>query len=89
MVDAGPGNTPNGIWAQPLYVPGTSVASPANTANCDNNSSGTCNMLVTATLTGSIFAYNADTGATLWSDCQGAGCTNNPPWVNDCGATGI
>jgi hypothetical protein len=45
-------------------------------------------MLVSVTLGGSVFAWNADTGATLWSDCQGSGCTNNAPWVNDCGATG-
>jgi len=88
VVDAGPGNQPNGIWAQPLYLPGTSVASPANTANCNENGSGKCNLLVSATLNGSIFAWNADTGTTLWSDCQGPGCTNNPPWVNDCGASG-
>ena len=88
QVDAGPGNQVNGIWAQPLYVPGVSVASPANTANCNDNGAGTCNMVVAATLGGSVFAWNADTGTTLWSDCQGAGCTNNPPWVNDCGASG-
>jgi hypothetical protein len=87
-IDAGPGNQTNGIWAQPLYVPGISVASPANTATCNGGGGGTCNMLVSVTLGGSVFAWNADTGATLWSDCQIAGCTNNAPWVNDCGATG-
>ena len=87
-VDPGPGNQPNQITAQPLYVPRSSVVSPANTANCNDGGTGVCNMLVTATLTGSVYAWNADTGATLWSDCQGAGCTNNPPWVNDCGASG-
>jgi hypothetical protein len=87
-IDPGPGNQTNGIWAQPLYVPGISVASPATTANCNASGGGPCNMLVSVTLGGSVFAWNADTGATLWSDCQGSGCTNNAPWVNDCGATG-
>jgi hypothetical protein len=87
-IDAGPGGQTNGIWAQPLYVPKISVASPAHTAHCNDFGSKMCNMLVSVTLNGSVFAWNADTGATLWSDCQGAGCTNNAPWVNDCGATG-
>jgi hypothetical protein len=87
-IDAGPSGQTNEIMAQPLYVPGTSVVSPANTANCNDGGSGKCNMLISATLSGSVFAWNADTGTTLWSDCQGAGCTNNPPWVADCGALG-
>jgi hypothetical protein len=87
-IDAGPGGQANEIMAQPLYVPGMSVASPANVANCNTSGSGTCNMVISVTLTGSVFAWNADTGKTLWSDCQGANCTNNPPWVNDCGASG-
>lgn len=87
-IDPGPGNQTNGILAQPLYVPATTVASPANTANCGASGGGPCNMLVSVTLGGSVFAWNADTGATLWSDCQTPGCTNNAPWVNDCGATG-
>ena len=88
QIDAGPGGQVNEIMAQPLLVPGTSVATPANTANCNDSGSGKCNMLVSVTLTGSVFAWNADTGTTLWSDCQGEGCTNNPPWVSDCGALG-
>jgi hypothetical protein len=87
-IDAGPGNSINEIMAQPLFLPKASVIGPANTANCNDDGAGTCNMLISVTLTGSVFAWNADTGATLWSDCQGAGCTNNPPWVNDCGPSG-
>jgi hypothetical protein len=45
-------------------------------------------MVVSVTLNGSVYAWNADNGTTLWSDCQEAGCTNNAPWVNDCGASG-
>jgi hypothetical protein len=87
-VDAGPGGLTNGIWAQPLYVPGISVQSPANAANCNDSGGGTCNMLIAVTLNGSVYAWNADTGTTVWSDCQEPGCTNNAPWVNDCGASG-
>ena len=87
-IESGPAGAGNGILAQPLYVPGISVVSPATAAQCNDGGSGTCNMLVSVTLSGSVYAWNADTGATLWSDCQGAGCTNNPPWVNDCGASG-
>jgi hypothetical protein len=86
-VESGPGGASNEIMAQPLYVPGIAVANPSASALC-NSGSGTCNMLVSVTLSGSIYAWNADTGAALWSDCQGGGCTNNPPWVNDCGASG-
>ena len=86
--DAGPGNQTNEIMAQPLYLPRASVVSPANAANCNDSGTGTCNMLLSVTLSGSVFAWNADTGAPLWSDCRGSGCTNNPPWVNDCGASG-
>ena len=87
-IESGPAGAGNGILAQPLYVPGISVVSPATAAQCNDGGSGTCNMLVSVTLSGSVYAWNADTGATLWSDCQGAGCTNNAPWVNDCGASG-
>ena len=41
------------------------MVSPANTANCNDGGSGKCNMLVSATLSGSVFAWNADTGTTL------------------------
>jgi hypothetical protein len=64
------------------------VVSPANAAHCNYQGSGKCNMLVSVTLSGSIYAWNADAGVALWSDCQGAGCTNRPPWVYDCGASG-
>jgi hypothetical protein len=87
-INAGPGDQTNGIWAQPIYVPGMSVTNPANAANCNDSGSGKCNILVAVTLAGSIYAWNADTGATVWSDCQEAGCTNNAPWYNDCGASG-
>lgn len=80
-VDSGPGQ-PNQLEAQPLYVSQLSPASPL--PNCPSP----CNMLVGATLTSSVYAWNADTGATIWSDCQGAGCTNNALWVEDCGPSG-
>ena len=82
QVDEGPGQQPNWIQAQPLYVAQQSPASPL--PNCPNP----CNMLIAVTLTDSVFAWNADTGAPIWSDCQGAGCTNNALWVEDCGPSG-
>lgn len=48
----------NPIYSQPLYVPGMTVSSPASTSNC----SPSCNMLVAATLNGTVFAWNADRG---------------------------
>jgi len=77
--------TANPIYAQPLYVPGLSVASPANTANC--NHGGTCDMLVAATLNGTLFAWNADTGLPLWSRQGGPnpnGSNSNALWYDDC-----
>jgi hypothetical protein len=88
LIEAGPGGVANGSLAQPLYVPGISLASPADVAHCNDQGTGKCNMLVSVTLSGSIYAWNADAGVALWSDCSGTHCTNSPPWVNDCGATG-
>jgi hypothetical protein len=85
MVDSGIGQA-NLIQAQPLYV--SQITSTPALTNCPNP----CNMLVSVTLTGSVFAWNADTGATIWSDCQrGTGCPNptgNALWVEDCGQNG-
>ena len=76
--------TANPIYAQPLYVPGMTVRSPANTKNCGSS----CNMLVAATLNGTVFAWNADTGAQLWSR-QGnpnqSVANSNALWYDDCG----
>ena len=82
QVDSGPGGQANWIQAQPLYVSQVS-ATPA-LPNCPNP----CNMLVAVTLTDTVFAFNADTGASIWSDCQSAGCTNHALWVEDCGPNG-
>jgi hypothetical protein len=88
----------NPIYSQPLYVAGMSVASPANTANCNNNT--TCNMVIASTLNGTLFAWNADNGAGLWArygTCNGgAGCqqsgllqpVGNAFWWDDCGGLG-
>jgi hypothetical protein len=77
--------TANPIYAQPLYVPGMTVSSPANTDNCVSS----CNMLVAATLNGTVFAWNADTGMQLWSR-QGGPNSNvqnsNALWYDDCSA---
>ena len=48
----------NPIYAQPLYVPGISVASPANTGYCNDGGSGKCNVLIAATLNDTVFAWN-------------------------------
>jgi hypothetical protein len=77
--------TANPIYAQPLYVPGMSVAKPAKTANCNNGQ--TCDMLVAATLNGTLFAWNADTGLPLWSRQGGpnsTGSNSNALWYDDC-----
>jgi hypothetical protein len=82
-VDTPPANIglTNPIYAQPLYVAGISLNPSAPAASqqyCNNltiNGQPACNMLVAATLYGSIWAYNADTGHTifsrteLWNDC--------------------
>lgn len=72
----------NPIYAQPLYVAGV--------ATILSSCSPTCNMLLTATLNGTVFAFNTTTGATVWSR-QGTG-TNSPAgndalWYDDCGKT--
>ncbi len=83
-VDNGPNDSPsnpvpNRIQAQPLYVSQISTTPALN--NCPNP----CNMLVAPTLTASVYAWNADTGATIWSNCQQSGCTNPALWADDCG----
>jgi len=59
----------NPIYAQPLSVAGITVKS-AYQSNCNNltiNQQPACNMLVAVTAYGSIWAWNADTGATIFS----------------------
>jgi hypothetical protein len=72
----------NPVYAQPLYVAGITVNS-AYQSHCNNltvNQQPACNMLVAVTGYGSIYAWNADTGKTifsrtalqgtaLWNDC--------------------
>jgi len=79
IVEQGPSSQTNQIEAQPLYVSQISATPALN--NCPNP----CNMLVAVTLSDSVYAWNADTGTTIWSDCQAAGCTNSALWVEDCG----
>jgi hypothetical protein len=86
-VDAAPSGVlgANGIYAQPLYVAGITVGSDYQ-SNCNNltvNQQPACNMLIAVTLTGSIWAWNADTGSTIWNDC-GSGCTRSTLPVADC-----
>jgi hypothetical protein len=92
-----PTSTSNPIMAQPLYVVGISVASPAHTANCNSNT--TCNMVIAVTLNDTVFAWNADATSTssalLWSRQGVPGSTSNPPgnadnalWYDDCGLGG-
>jgi hypothetical protein len=79
--------TANPIYTQPLYVPGMTVSSPATTENC----SPSCNMLVSATLNGTVFAWNADTGAPLWSrqgNPNGTVSNSDALWFDDCNASG-
>ena len=71
----------NPIYAQPLYIAGISLSAAApqqSLENCSNltvNGQPACNMLLAVTLYGSVWAYNADTGQTifsrlaLWNDC--------------------
>lgn len=87
------GNTAvaNPIYSQPLYVPGIAVSSPANTTNC--NSSTTCNMVVSSTLNGTLFAWNADNGTGLWARYGSDSTTQtglptkvgDAFWKGDCG----
>lgn len=86
----------NPIYAQPLYVAGASLANKksVNYAGCQNLS-GKCNILVAVTLNDTVFAWNADTGAILWSiqaGSVGKGAPNyvtQPPlWSGDCSPVG-
>jgi hypothetical protein len=83
LVGSGPSGQTNRIQAQPLYVSAISTTPPL--ANCPNP----CNMLLAVTLAGSVYAWNADTGATIWNDCQETGCTSNALWVEDCPGGGL
>lgn len=86
----------NPIYSQPLYVAGMSVASPANTANCNTMTPTTCNMVIASTLNGTLFAWNADNGTGLWArygtcnggtSCQQSGLLRpvaNAFWYDDC-----
>jgi hypothetical protein len=75
MVDTPPPSISkaNPIYVQPLYIAGISLSPNApqqSLSNCANlivNSQPACNMLVAVTLYGSIWAYNADTGRTIFS----------------------
>ena len=91
LVEAGPGGTSNPvnpIYAQPLYVAGMSVA-PKYAQNCKNINGNACNMLVAVTLYGSIWAWNADTGAVIWNRTgKTAGGLQNYLWYQDCGQSG-
>jgi len=84
-VDSGdlPSSAPsNPIYAQPLYVAGIETS----LSNCTPS----CNMLLVATLNGTVFAFNASTGATVWSrqgTSSGASGTVNALWWDDCGMT--
>ena len=78
----------NAIYAQPLYVAGMHVS---GNSNCGSSPNYTCNMLVAVTQAGSVWAFNADSGKVIWSDCQshdGITCTNGALWQEDCGNAG-
>ncbi|HUO28505.1 MAG TPA: hypothetical protein VMU80_04765 [Bryobacteraceae bacterium] len=93
LVEPGPGGASkpiNPVYAQPLYVAGISVAS--NLAqNCNNllvNGNPACNMLLAVTLYGSVWAWNADTGAVIWNRTgKVQGGVLNYLWYEDCGQT--
>src|SRR5579871_2535802 len=76
----------NPIYAQPLFIPGITNSSYPN---C----SSTCDMVVAATLNGTIFAWNADTLQLVWSRRGGpsgttTGNAGTALWYGDCnGAT--
>lgn len=79
IVDLGPLSATNEILAQPLYV--------AQISTSLTNCASPCNMPVAVTLSDSVFAWNADTGAVIWSrtgqSAGGAGTTNYF-WYDDC-----
>lgn len=80
------GYTSNPIYGQPLYVPGISLL--GNSA-CGTSPTYTCNMIVAGTLSGSVWAWNADTGSMLWKRVGKSGSKGtNHLWADDCGATG-
>jgi len=81
IVDLGPLGATNEILAQPLYV--TQI--PTSLTNC----ASPCNMLVAVTLSSSVFAWNADTGALIWSRTgTTTGGSTNYFWYQDCGTSG-
>lgn len=65
--------------AQPLYVAGIHTS----LTNC----SPSCDMIIAATLNDTVFAWNASSGAQVWSR-QGTGGTSNALWYDDCGSPG-
>lgn len=75
LVDTPPASISNvnPIYAQPLYIAGISLSADAaqesleNCANLTVNNQAACNMLLVVTLYGSVWAYNADTGHTIFS----------------------
>src|ERR1035441_9672303 len=74
----------NPIYAQPLYVPNITVQHPLQ-GTCTPS----CNMVVVVTAYGSIYAFNADNGYTLWSRTgTGVAQGTNWLWADDCGPTG-
>ena len=78
------GSITNAIYAQPLYVAGMQVS---GNSNCGSSPNYTCNMLVAVTQAGSVWAFNADSGKVIWSDCQshdGITCTHGALWQEDC-----
>jgi hypothetical protein len=74
----------NPIYAQPLYVAGIHTS----LTNCNPS----CNMVLGATLNGTVFAWNADNGGSPLSSRQGTSGgtigTVNALWRDDCGSNG-
>jgi hypothetical protein len=87
----------NAIYAQPLFVQGITVNANAATnanntpANCTSSLGvHTCNMLLAATLYGSVWAWNADTGKVIFSRTGTGGIAGqNDLWYDDCPSPGI
>jgi hypothetical protein len=79
----------NPVYAQPLYISGITVSSPANTSNCNPS----CNLAIGVTLNTTIFAWNATTGNVVWSREGGpagttSGTSGKALYYTDCGTTG-
>jgi len=79
----------NPVYAQPLYVSGITVSSPATPSNCNDNGSGKCNLVVGVTLNTTIFAWNATTWNVVWSREGGptgkaAGTSGSALYYTDC-----